>query len=111
MTPLNELQTSLLLAVQTAERRVAQYHAAAKPELDDRALEHLRSDHRAAVAGDIADALDTASAGLGERFMAALFPELDMELTPESIEHLKRLFRLLGDEAAVADIHAITRTH
>lgn len=35
-------------------------------------------DHRAAVAGDLAEALDRIAPGLGMRFMQALHPELDL---------------------------------
>lgn len=35
-------------------------------------------DHRTAVAGDLAEALDAFGAGLGMRFMQALHPELDL---------------------------------
>ena len=85
MTPFSHAQTEMLLAVQRAEGRAAVYLAATPKDAAGNGIHNPLSlhDHRVAVAGDVADALDFLQQGLGERFMAALYPELDLRGDPD----------------------------
>lgn len=83
MTPLSRAILELRLAVTKAEqralsleRRVAGLERTVHPSAyhpDD------LHDHRLAVTGDLADAIDRIEAGLGMRLMQAMHPECDFE--------------------------------
>lgn len=78
MTPLNRAITELKLIVDLAEHRATDLKtqlATTKPSMHQAELH----DHRAAVSGDMADALDRlVEAGLGARWMQAMYPELKL---------------------------------
>jgi hypothetical protein len=88
MTNLSQAQLELLMAMAEAERRTAEF-------VLQRALAVHRDpgvqmfpdadlqDHATAVAGDLADALDRVSPGMGQRFMQCLHPHLDLQADME----------------------------
>lgn len=80
MTPLTKAHTELRLAVQQAEQRADAFleHTPAEEAATGKLDEARLSDHRVAVAGDLAHALDLVEPGLGARFMQALYVELDL---------------------------------
>jgi hypothetical protein len=80
MITVSQAECLLRQAVVRAEVRVAAY-LASKPTSTDPAGDE--SDHIAAVAGDLADAIDALVPGLGLRFMSALHPNLDLRLDEE----------------------------
>lgn len=75
MTPVTPVVAELQLIVAHAERRAAEvmHQLTLLPPSTHPA--HL-TDHRTAVAGDIADALDRIEPLLGSRWMQALYPEI-----------------------------------
>lgn len=84
MTPLNQARTELRLAVLQAEGRAhgwAELPTAQECGYDVYAAR--AEDHRVAVLGDVADALDRIDPGLGSRLMQALYPELALGEDPE----------------------------
>jgi hypothetical protein len=86
MTPVNKELAELLLAIGQAERRgvATLLDAALKTELGGPELRaDVLEDHRVAVAGDLADALDNIQPGLGRRWMQAMYPELDYTLSAD----------------------------
>lgn len=72
MTPLNAALSELHLAVQKCEERASKLKPVAELRADD------LHDHRTAVAGDIADALDLLTPDLGTRWMQAMYPEVNL---------------------------------
>ncbi|HRD84478.1 MAG TPA: hypothetical protein PLF63_04830 [Rubrivivax sp.] len=81
MTPLTTQHAEVRLAVAEAERRLSQL-LAEQPQLREAPFplghQHALSDHRVAIAGDMAEALDRIEPGLGQRWMQAMFPEFDL---------------------------------
>ncbi|GAB1387835.1 hypothetical protein MASR1M6_00150 [Rubrivivax sp.] len=79
MSPLTEVQTELQIAVSRAETRASDLTArlGRRPRGMQDAGDLL--DHRAAVTGDIADALDRVQPGLGVQWFRALYPEVEFE--------------------------------
>lgn len=81
MTPVSTVHAELQLAVSEAEHRQAKLlaaHAGLRADPFTQAHQHAIGDHRAAVAGDMAEALDRIEPGLGQRWMQAMFPEFDL---------------------------------
>lgn len=77
MSPLTQAQTELAVTVTQAEKRAHLVRAqlVAVPPSTHQA--HLH-DHRTAVAGDMADSLNRVQPGLGDRWMQAMYPEVDL---------------------------------
>lgn len=82
MTPLTNPVAELCLAVQQAERRTAHwYDELTVAEVTSHAFDAGRADdHRCTLIGDMADTLDRLLPELGTRWMAAMYPELDLRL-------------------------------
>ena len=86
MTPLTNAVAELMLAIDTAEGRgVAALLRSANEVGSGQPLfaYGVLEDHRVEVAGDLADALDRIQAGLGARFMQAMFPESILNINDE----------------------------
>lgn len=99
MTPLNAALTELRLAIERAEVRAEVYAEAPTGHATFDSAGWL-SDHRVEVAGDMADALDRIAPGMGQRFMQALYPELDLGL-----EHFMELLTSIGQPLPAALAH------
>jgi hypothetical protein len=77
MNPHGHAITELALATATGERRAAQVRQQlATTPLESHAMQ--LHDHRTAVAGDLADALDRLEPNLGTRWMQAMYPEVQL---------------------------------
>jgi hypothetical protein len=88
MTPITPAIAELLLAMHTAKRRACDFalHCAQRYGSDpcsDFWPEGELSDHRVAVAGDLAEALDKIHPGMGTDLMQALYPELDLSISTD----------------------------
>ena len=79
MTPLNAALTELHLAVQKCEARTLALKPVAELRPDD------LHDHRTAVAGDMADALDALTPELGTRWMQAMYPEVNLRQVVDNL--------------------------
>jgi hypothetical protein len=77
MTSLTPTHAELAIAVAQAEVRAAEVKLQLEGQLPSRRQAHLH-DHRTAVAGDIADALDRIEPQLGTRWMQAMYPEVNL---------------------------------
>jgi hypothetical protein len=77
MTNLSPTHTELAIAVAAAELRAADCKAQLAKLPPSQHQAHLH-DHRTAVAGDLADALDRIEPQLGARLMQALYPEVNL---------------------------------
>jgi hypothetical protein len=78
MNPLTNTQAELVLVVAKAEQRAAAARAKLARTFSKAAQADDLHDHRTAVAGDIADALDRLQPQLGTRLMQAMYPEVDL---------------------------------
>lgn len=77
MSPLTTAHAELQIATSRAISRAAEVRgrlSALQPSAHPSELH----DHRTAVAGDMADALDRIEPGLGTRWMQAMYPEVNL---------------------------------
>ncbi len=77
MTGLSPTHTELAISVAQAEVRAKECMAQLFKLPPSQRQAHLH-DHRTAVAGDIADALDRIEPHLGTRLMQAMYPEVNL---------------------------------
>ncbi|MEY2689205.1 MAG: hypothetical protein RL375_3403 [Pseudomonadota bacterium] len=82
MSPLTTAHAELLLAVKKADERAAQARAQLQRTFSPAAQAAELHDHRVAATGDMATALDLIEPGLGERWMQAMYPEVQLSEVP-----------------------------
>jgi hypothetical protein len=77
MSPMTSAQAELALTIARAEQRARQvlHQLTCVPASTHQA--HLH-DHPTAVAGDMADALNRLEPGMGDRWMQAMYPEVNL---------------------------------